>query len=179
MIVNTAALVPRQNRVRRAREQAVQGRRVREPGHNLRGVGPVGQQKRHDAARRITEEGVLVGAFRKEGLGQRQRLGIEPELVGGRPERPASVERIENRVAAVGVEELRRVFQRRVVHNGGFAAGLDLQEELTNQRRFAGAGIAHHQDVARLEGVGDVDPVRGGTAAVDSWAGLPPPMRQL
>src|SRR6267143_6791431 len=62
-----------------------------EPRDDLRGVGSMRQQKRHDAARCITEKRVLVRAFGKQRFRERERLGVEAELVGRRPERRAAI----------------------------------------------------------------------------------------
>ena len=144
--------------VGRAREEAIEFPRVREPRDDLRGVGSMREQERHDAARRITEKRVLVRAFGKQGFRERERLGVEAELVGRRPERRAAIEGIQNRIAAVRVEELRRVLERRVVDDRGLPALLHLQQELTDERGLARARVAHHEEVTRLDRMGHADP---------------------
>ena len=129
------------------------------------------EQKRHDAARRFTEKRLLVRAFRKQGFRQCQRLGVEAELVRRRPKRRATVERIQNRVAAVRVEELRRVLERRVIDDRGLPACLHLQQELTDKRRFPCPCVAHHQEMTRFEPVGHPDP--GGSTQREPAARLP------
>jgi hypothetical protein len=47
--------------------------------------------------------------------------------------------------------ELRRVFQRRVVHDGRVAAVLQLLENLSDQRGFAGSRVTHDEQVTRLD----------------------------
>jgi hypothetical protein len=95
------------------------------------------EQERHDATRRITEKRVLIRTFRKEGFRERERLGVHAKLVGRRPERRTPIKRIQNRIAAVRVEELRRVLERGIVDDRGFAPCLHLQQQLTDQRGLA------------------------------------------
>ena len=144
--------------VGRAREETIEFPRVREPRDDLRGVGPMREQERHDAARRITEKGVLIRTFRKQGFRERERLGVHAKLVGRRPERRPAIEGIQNRIAAVRVEELRRVLERGIVDDRGLATFLHLQQQLTDERGLARPRVAHHEEVTRLDGMGHADP---------------------
>src|SRR5206468_16520 len=73
------------------------------------------------------------------------------ELVAGTPVRRPGVDGIQNHVAAFGRVELWCVFQRRVVHDGRVAAVLELLKDLSNQRGLAGSGVAHDEQMARLD----------------------------
>ena len=65
---------------------------------------------------------------------QRQCLGFVPQLIAWTPVGHPLVERIEDRVAALGRVELRRVVERRVVDDGRLAALLDLQQRFCRMR---------------------------------------------
>ncbi len=139
-------------RVRRPVHTAIELLVVTQPGGQFFGGRPERQQVRKDAPRAFREERILVDAIGKERRGERERFGLVAQLVAGAPVRRPRVERIENHVTAFWRVELRRVFERRVVHDGGVAAVLELTEELSNQRRLAGAGVAHDEQMARLDG---------------------------
>ena len=125
---------------------------VTEPRGEFFGGRPERQQVGEDASWTFREERILVGAIGKERRRQRERFGLVAPLIAGTPVRTARVERIENRVAALGPVELWRVFERRVVHDRRVAAGLELQQHLSDQRRLPGARVAHDEEVARLDG---------------------------
>ena len=107
---------------------------------------------RKDSARAFGEERILVDAIWEERRRERQRFGLVAQLVAGTPVRCPCIERIEDHVAAFRCVELWRVFERRIVDDGGVAAVLELSEKLANQRRFAGSGVAHDEQMARFDG---------------------------
>ena len=112
--------------VRRAVHTAIELLVVTQPRGQFLGGRPEREQVRKDAPRAFGEERILVGAIGKERRRERERFGLVTQLVAGTPVRRARVERIEDHVAAFGRVELRRVFERRVVHDGGVAAVLEL-----------------------------------------------------
>ena len=109
------------------------------------------QQVRKDAPGRVRKERVRMVAVGKERRRERERLGVVPHFVTRAPERAASVEGIENDVAARLVVELRKELPRRVIDDGGIAARRDLLQELADEDRLPRAGVTHEEDVARLE----------------------------
>jgi len=74
---------------------------------------------------------------------------ICPEIAGFEP---STEDGIEDHVAALGRVELRRVFEGWVVDDRRVAAVLELIEQLPDQRRLASAGVAHDEQVGRLDG---------------------------
>ena len=104
-------------------------------------VGRKRQQVRKDPARPFREERILVAAIRKQRRRERERFGLVPQFVAGLQYGDPRIERIENHIAAFGPVELRRVFERRVVHDGGVAAVLELPQNLPDERRLAGARV--------------------------------------
>jgi hypothetical protein len=122
-----------------------------QPRRQFFGGRPEREQVREDAPRAFGEERIFIGAIGKERRRQRQRFRLVTELVAGAPIRRPGVDRIEDHVAAFGPVELRCVFQCRVVHDGRVAAVLQLLEDLSNQRRLAGPGVAHDKQMARLD----------------------------
>src|ERR1700730_16598315 len=97
---------------------------------------------REEAPRRSSEKRVLVLPLGKERRRERQRLGFVPPFISWTPVGTSCVQRIEDDVAALACVELRCVFERRIVHDGGFTARLDLAQHLTDECRFPGAGIS-------------------------------------
>ena len=81
---------------------------------------------REDPSRPFREEGRVVGAVGEQRSRERPGLSVVLHFVAGTPGRTPRVERIQNEVAALGVVELRCVFERRIVHDRRLAAGLDL-----------------------------------------------------
>ena len=152
--------------VRRAGEAPIDLVFVAEPPGELFGRRPQRQQVREDASRRFGEERVLVVPIREERRGERERFRLVPPLIARRPVRTPRVERIQDDIAALGRVELRRVFERRVVDDGGLAARLELRQQLADQRGLPGARVAHDEDVARLDArAGRARRACGGTGA--------------
>ncbi len=71
-------------------------------------------------------------------------------FVAGRPVGHSRVERIQDAVAAFRAVELGRELERWVVDDRSLVPIGDLLEELSNQRRLAGARVAHQEEVAAL-----------------------------
>jgi len=122
-----------------------------QPRRQFFGGRPEREQVREDAPRAFGEERVLVSAIGKERRRQRERFGLVAQFIAWAPVRRARVDRIEDHVTALGRVELRCVFERRVVHDRRVAPVLELPEKLSDQRRLAGAGVAHDQQMARLD----------------------------
>src|SRR5687767_7681966 len=83
-------------------------------------------------------------------------------FISRRPIRHSRVERIQNLVAAVGLVELWRELERRVVDDRRLASIRDLLEELSNQRRLAGPRVAHQEKMAALLLAGDSEDLASG-----------------
>src|SRR2546429_9555549 len=69
------------------------------------------------------------------------------------------VNRIQDDVTPFGLVELRRVFERGIVDDGGVATRFHLQKDLPYQRALAHPCIAHNKDVARFDGTGQNQPL--------------------
>jgi len=105
------------------------------------------QQVREDLARHHHEK--RIGARIVFEQRRRQPLGFRLVLhfVTRRPVRHSGVQRIQDHVAGPRLVKLRRVFERRIVHDRGFSALFHLHEDLPDQRRFACARVADHEEV--------------------------------
>ena len=106
---------------------------------------------RKDSARGFGEELVVVVPVGEQRRRQGQRLRLVPDFIRRRPIGAPGIERIEDEVAAGGRVELGGVFERRIVDDRGVAAGLDLRQHLPDQRGLPGAGVAHDEDMTRLD----------------------------
>src|SRR6266542_1463734 len=71
-------------------------------------------------------------------------------FVSGAPVRHPRIERIEDTVTSLRSVELWSEFQRRVINNRRLVARGDLIQQLPNQGRLPGTGVAHEQKVAAL-----------------------------
>src|SRR5207253_8924103 len=81
------------------------------------------------------------------------------QFVGGTPVGHALVNRIQDDVSPIWLVELRRVFERRIVDDGGVATRFHLQKDLPYQGALAHPCIAHSKDVARCGGAGQNQPM--------------------
>ena len=109
------------------------------------------EEMREDAPGRVREKRIAVVAVGKERRRQRERFGLVPHFIARTPERAATVERIENDVAARRIVELAEELSRRVVDDGRLASCLNLLEELPDEERLPRAGVADEEEVAGFE----------------------------
>src|SRR5437016_3653909 len=147
-------------RVLRAFHSAVDLRFVAHPPSQLLGCWPKSQQVREDFPRAFSEEGILVGPMGEQRSGQRGRLRNVCQFVGGTPVGHALVNGIQDDVTPFWLVEHRRVFERRIVDDGGVATRFHLQKDLPYQGALAHPCIAHNKDVARFGGAGQNEPLR-------------------
>src|SRR5947208_3458292 len=97
--------------------------------------------------------------MREQRSGQRGRLRNVCQFVGGTPVWHALVNRIQDDVTPLWLVELRSVFERRIVDDGGVATRFHLQKDLPYQGALAHPCIAHDKDVARFGGTGQNQPL--------------------
>ncbi len=104
-----------------------------------------------DLLRRLGKElAGLAVCWLVEGRGDGPGLCRVPQLGGWRPVEGTGIKGIQDDIVPVLTVETLDVLACRVVHNGRFSAVLDLAKHLTQERRFAYAGISHHLNVLRL-----------------------------
>src|SRR6185437_4221574 len=98
--------------------------------------GPVTQQMGKDFAGAFDKERVLVVVLRKQRFRNRGGFGRMQQFVARTPEWHSLIQWIQDHVAALGMVELRDIFERGIVDDGAFATVADLQEYLSNQSGF-------------------------------------------
>ena len=91
------------------------------------------QQVREDLARHHHEKWIRARIVFEQR--RRQALGFRlvPHFVARRPVGHSRVQRIQDHIAAPRLVKLRRVFERRIVHDGRFSALFHLHEDLPDQ----------------------------------------------
>src|SRR5208282_1977703 len=103
-----------------------------------------------DLSRTFDEECVLVRLVREQRCCEGQRFRLMHHFVGRRPIRTTHVQGIQDKITAGRIEKLRRVFERRIIHNGRLAPLGDLHQHPPLQNAFSGARVPHHHHVAAL-----------------------------
>jgi len=128
------------------------------------------QQMGQNPTRRVGEVRLLVLLFGQHRGGDGgSDLGAE-DLIRQVPVGAAGVQRIEDQVAALGRIELAHEVHRRIVDDGSVAALLYLPQNLPDGGRLPRPGVAHEQDVTRLQPLRNrVAPATGGA---EGWRGV-------
>ena len=126
-------------------------RGLRQPFHELLRIRPVGQEMGKYLLRSFGKELALFVAGR---LVQRSRDGLRfrlpAQLFGRSPIGAPLVQRVQHDVLALLVVEPLDELAGRVVDDGRMIPALNLTEDLHDECRLAGPGVAHEFDVLRF-----------------------------